>query len=103
VPLIAHKLILVSKLACVVVVGISILALKEHLADKVERIRTAAEATIGRVKTYILRYREDSRVVIARVIKHKVANFKLVNTKLLESLTNDFSDPLAAVGAYPLR
>jgi hypothetical protein len=93
-----QELILISKLACSVFVGISILALEEHLANKIERMKTAAEATIGRIETYFLRYCKDSRVVIACVIKHKVANFELVNIKLVERLTNNFSYHLAAVG-----
>jgi hypothetical protein len=80
-----HKLALVSKLArvVVVVVSVSVLALEEHLANKVKCIRTAADATIGSVKIYLLRNRGNSRVVIAYVIKYKVANSTGVNTKLL--------------------
>ena len=62
-------------------------------------MRTAAEATIGCVETHILRYREDSRVAVSRVIEYKVANFRQVNTKFLERLTDNFSYPLTAVGA----
>ena len=91
---------LISKLARVVVVGVSILAPKEHLANRVERIGTAAEATIGCVETHNLRYCEDSRVVVRRVIEYKVANIKQVNTKLSERLANNFSYLFAAVGAY---
>jgi hypothetical protein len=50
-----HKFALVSKLARVVVVSVSVLALEEHLADKVKRVRSAADATIGSVKVHLLR------------------------------------------------
>jgi hypothetical protein len=94
-----HELALISKLARVVVVSVSVLALEEHLANKVERIRTAADTTIGSVKIYLLRNRGNSRVVIACVIKHKVANSIGVNTKLLQRLANNFSYLLAAMSA----
>jgi hypothetical protein len=94
-----HKLALVSKLARVIVVSVSVLALEEHLANKVKRIRTAADAIIGSVKIYLLRNRSNSRVVIAYVIKHKVANSTGVNTKLLQRLANNFSYLLAAISA----
>lgn len=70
-----HELILISKLACGVVVGVSVRAPEEDLADEVECMGTAAEATIVCVETHFLRYCKDSRVVVACVIKHKVANF----------------------------
>jgi hypothetical protein len=94
-----HKLTLISKLARVVVISISVLALEEHLANKVKRIRTAADATIGSVKIYLLRNCGDSRVVITCVIKHKVANSTGVDTKLLQRLANNFSYLLAAISA----
>ena len=94
-----HKLALVSKLARVVVVSVSVLALEEHLANKVERIKTAANATIGSVKIYLLRNRGDGGVVIACVIKHKVANCTGVNTKLLQRLADNFSHLLATMSA----
>jgi hypothetical protein len=78
-----HKLTLISKLARVVIVSVSVLTLEEYLANKVKRIRTAVDATIGSVKIYLLRNCSNSRVVIACVIKHKVANSTGVNTKLL--------------------
>jgi hypothetical protein len=94
-----HKLALVSKLTRVIVVSVSVLALEEHLANKVKRIRTAADTTIGSVKIYLLRNRSNSRVIIACVIKHKVANSTGVNTKLLQRLANNFSYLLTAISA----
>jgi hypothetical protein len=94
-----HKLTLVSKLVRVVVVSVSVLTLEEHLANKVKRIRTAVDATIGSIKIYLLRNCSNSRVVIACVIKHKVANSIGVNTKLLQRLANNFSYLLAAISA----
>jgi hypothetical protein len=94
-----HELALVSKLARVVVVSVGVLALEEHLANKVKRIRTAADATIGSVKIYLLRKCNNSRVIIACVIKHEVANCTGVNTKLLQRLANNFSYILAIVSA----
>ena len=94
-----YKLALVSRLARVIIVSVSVLALEEHLADEVERIRTAADATRGSVKIHLLRNCGDSGVVIACVIKHKVADCTGVDTKLLQRLANNFSHLLAAISA----
>ena len=95
-----HELALCSKLArVIVVIGVSVLALEEHLANKVERVRTAADATIGSVKIHLLRNCSDGRVVIACVIKHEVANRMGVNTKLLQRLADNFRHLLATVSA----
>jgi hypothetical protein len=94
-----HELALVSKLARVVVVSVGVLALEEHLADEVERIRTAADATIGSVKIHLLRNRGNGGVLIACVIKHKVANCTRVNTELLQRLADNFSHLLATMSA----
>jgi hypothetical protein len=53
-PLLAYKLSLVSKLALVVVVGVLILAPEEHLADEIERVRSATVAAIRRAKAKLL-------------------------------------------------
>jgi hypothetical protein len=92
-----HELALVSKLARIVVVSVGVLALEEHLANEVERMRTAADATVGSVKIHLLRNRGDGRVVIACVIKHKVADSTVVDTELLQRLANNFSHLLAAM------
>jgi hypothetical protein len=70
----------------IVVERLCFLALKEHLADKVERVRTAVEATVSSVEVslWLLRNCLYLRVVIACVIKHKVTNFARANTKLLQ-------------------
>ena len=70
----------------VVVVRLCFLALKEHLANKVKRVRTAAEATVSSVEIppWLLRNCLYYRVVITRVIKHKVINFARSDTKLLQ-------------------
>jgi hypothetical protein len=94
-----HKLTFISKLARVVIVSVSVLTLEEHLANKVKRIRTVADATIGSVKIYLLRNCSNSKVIIACVIKHKVANSIGVNTKLLQRLANNFSYLLATISA----
>jgi hypothetical protein len=94
-----YKLTLVSKLARVVIVSISVLTLEEYLADKIKRIRTAADATIGSVKIYLLRNRGDGGVVITYVIKYKVADCTGVNTKLLQRLANNFSYLLTTISA----
>jgi len=94
---------LVSKLARVVVVSVGVLALEKHLADKVKRVRTAADTTIRGVKVYLLRDRGDSRVIIACVVEHKVADCARVNIKLPQRLANNFSFSLATMCAYQLR
>jgi hypothetical protein len=95
-----HKLALISNLARVIIISVSILTLEEYLANKVKRIRTAADAIIGSVKIYLLRNCGNSRVVITCVIKYKVANSTGVNTNLLQRLANNFSYLLAAISAY---
>jgi hypothetical protein len=47
-----HKLRLLHYIRCgvIVVKGLCFLAPKEHLADEVERVRTAAEATVNSIK-----------------------------------------------------
>jgi hypothetical protein len=52
-----YKLTLVSKLTRVVIVSVSVLALEKQLANKVKRIRTIVDTTIGSVKIYLLRNR----------------------------------------------
>jgi hypothetical protein len=94
-----HKLTLVSKLTRVVIVSVSVLALEKHIANKVKRIRTIVDTTIGSVKIYLLRNRSNSRVVITYVIKYKVANCTEVNTKLLQCLANNLSYLLATISA----
>jgi hypothetical protein len=76
-----------------------VLALKEHLANEVDCMRTAAEATMDGVKSHRLRESEHCAVVVARIVKHKVADSKWVNTKLLNRFTDHLSYPLPTVGA----
>ena len=66
---------LVSKLAPVVVVSIGFLALEEHLANEVERMKTAADATMGSVKLHLLRNRGDGGVIIADQILATNTNY----------------------------
>jgi hypothetical protein len=66
-------------------------------------MRTAADATMGSVKIHLLRNRGDGGVVIACVIKHKVADSTGVDTELLQRLANNFSHLLAAMSARQLR
>jgi hypothetical protein len=69
----------------IVVKGLCFLAPKEHLADKVERVRTAAEATVNSIKAPLRRSRDSfsSRVVIARIVKDKVPNIACTYAKVL--------------------
>jgi hypothetical protein len=71
------------KVANVVVKRVSIVALKQRLSDKVESIRPATEAAIGRVEAYPASKREDSSVVVTSVVKDKVTSHVLVYAKLL--------------------
>jgi hypothetical protein len=61
-------------LANVVVVRVSVYALKQSLINKVKRVRAAAEALVGRVKAYLLPNRSNCAVVVGRVVEHKVTN-----------------------------
>jgi hypothetical protein len=94
-----HELALVSKLAHVIVVSISVLALEEHLANEVECMRTAADAMMGNIRIHLLRNGGNSGVVIACVIKHKVTNCTGVDTELLQCLADKFSHLLATMSA----
>jgi hypothetical protein len=61
-------------LANVVVIRVSVYALKQSLTNKVKRVRAAAEALVGRVKAYLLSNYSNRAVVVRRVIKYKVTN-----------------------------
>jgi hypothetical protein len=60
---------------------------------------TAAEATIGSDKAYLLRDPKDSSIVISSVVEHKIANSTRVNTKLLQSFANNLCNLLASISA----
>jgi hypothetical protein len=94
-----HELALVSKLARVIVVSISVLALEEHLANGVERMRTAADVMMSSVKIHLLRNCGSSKVVIACVIMYKVTDCTGVDNELLQHLADDFSHLLATMSA----
>jgi hypothetical protein len=66
-------------------------------------MRRAADATIGNVEFNLLRDRGDSRVIVACVVKHEVANCTGFNTEMPQRLANNFSHPLATVSACQLR
>jgi hypothetical protein len=55
-----------------VVVRLFVLAKYNSLANKIERVRTAAEATIGSVEVVKECNRGDSSVVVGGVIKDEV-------------------------------
>jgi hypothetical protein len=61
-------------LYAVVEQGGAALTLEERLADKVKRVRSAAKALVGSIKTVLLSYYCNSTVVVSSVIKHKVTN-----------------------------
>jgi hypothetical protein len=67
--------VLVSELLYVVVErGGAALALEERLANKVERVRSAAEAPVGGIETILLSYYCNSTIIVSSVIKHEVTN-----------------------------
>lgn len=67
-----YKLLLVGDLLCCVIVRLFIAAKYNSLANKIERVRAAAEATMGRDKAVEARDRGDGGVVISGVVEHKV-------------------------------
>jgi len=69
-----HIRCLFNKLTFVIIIGVCVLTLKKHLANKIKRIRSVIEAIIGAVKTYLLRNCVYYSIIIAYIIKYKVAN-----------------------------
>ena len=55
-----------------IVVRLFVLTIYDSLADEIERVRTAAEVTIGSVEVVKARDRGDSSVVVSGVIKDEV-------------------------------
>jgi hypothetical protein len=77
----AHEVALIADLTYVVVEGVAVFDPDKRLTDKVERLRAATEATLDSVKAHLARYCSDGRVVIARFIKHEVADGLWVDAK----------------------
>jgi hypothetical protein len=74
-PLLLYEVVLVGELVYVVVEqGGAALTLEERLANKVECVRSAAEALVGSIKTVLLSYYCNSTVIVSSVIKHEVTN-----------------------------
>jgi hypothetical protein len=70
----AHVQLLCSKLLCNVVVQVLIVAKKQSLPNKVNRMRAAAETTVYRIKAAVIaRNCCNCGVIIRRVVKDKVA------------------------------
>ena len=95
-----HEVALASELADVIVKGVVVFAPEERLANEIEFVRAAAEATIGGVEAHFLGDRSDSSIIITSVVKYKVANVVRVNTELLQRFVYNFYYLLAAVSAY---
>jgi hypothetical protein len=94
--LVLYKLRLLIKVGgCVVVVkSLSFPTLKKHLANKIERVRAAAEAIIEFVELKLAGKKVNCSVVITRVIKYKVANFISSNTKQSQCCEDNLAYPL---------
>jgi hypothetical protein len=69
----------------IVVKGLCFLAPKEHLANKVKRVRAAAEAIVNSIKAPLGQSRDsfNSRVVIACIVEDKVPNIACTYAKVL--------------------
>jgi hypothetical protein len=93
-------LIYCNYLANVIIVRVAVFALKQCLADKVESVRAAAEATVGSVKAYLLRKRRNCGVVIRGVVEYKVTYCIRADAKLLQCTVNNLSHILTRVSAH---
>jgi hypothetical protein len=75
-----HKRFLISVLICCVVVRVLILTKYDSLADKIERIGTAAETAVSCFKAVQTGERGDSSIVRGGVVKYEVAELFRCNT-----------------------
>ena len=90
------------QVAAIILIRVSVIALKQHLSDKIKGIRSATEATVRRDKAYLLSERKDSGVIITSIIKHKVPSCTQSYPKQLQRLVNNFRNFLTTIGAYYL-
>ena len=81
-PLLTYILTFSSNLSSIIIIQSTIFSLKKYLANKVNYIKTIIKAAIAQVKAYYQRNCVYYSVVIAYVIKYKVANTLSVYTKL---------------------
>ena len=87
------------QVAAIILIRVSVIALKQHLSNKIKGIKSVTEATIRRDKAYLLSERKDGGVVVTSIVKHKVPSCTQSYPKQLQRLINNFCNFLTTVGA----
>ena len=98
-PLLHVHLLCLELLVVVVVVRLLIAAKDNCLANKVKRVRAAAEASVSSVEVVRVGERGDCSIVVCSIVEDEVAEFITPNTVFLERLFNCISDSITSMRA----
>ena len=63
------------QVTAIILIRVSVIALKQRLSNKIKGIRSVIEVIIRRNKAYLLTKRKNSSITITSIIKYKVPSY----------------------------